>query len=189
MPNPATRTGPLLVGIGGFGLGILATGTVAFFLGSINVQRNVNFTPNGNSTGVVLQLNGVTQQQIFTTACTNTGGLSKYPGPCIVRSPLSTTGALTGLSVECAGMNKSLTMSGGFVKSTTSAVGSNGVGFTGLIKTTVGTGAGIRVAVSSGANLIHWNPVDILKVQTTTSFPAGGIDCIVRATIHDEYGK
>jgi hypothetical protein len=179
----ATRTGPLLVGIGQFGLGVLATGIAAYFLGTVNIQKVVNFVPNGTTTGATLQLNGIDELKVWDTACTNTGGLAKYP-TCLVRSPWTTTGALKLVSLVCGGTNKTLSMSGGFVKTTTAVVSS---AFSNLKTVSVGTGAGLQ-SVDTGATMRMWNPADLIKFQTVTSFPAGGATCYVHTEGYDRQG-
>lgn len=169
-----------------FGLGAVALTALSLAVTTLS-PRTINFVPvSGTSTGVVIQVNGTTQWQVFSTSCTNTGGLAKYP-TCYVRSPLATTGALTAVSLECGNTNKVLSMSGGFVKSSTEAVAS---GFKSLRTVSVGTGSiSVFNARTLTGSITTWNPADVIKFQTVTAFPAGGIDCVVRAELYDKYGS
>lgn len=168
--------------VGGIGLATLATGIVLGVIGgSLSVEQNIDFRPNGNSTGAVIQVNGTTQFQVFTTACSATGGLAKYP-TCIVRSPYTTTGALIGAVMECGNTNRVFSMSGGFVKTTGAAVAS---AFAPFLNKQIATGS-LAPMINSGAYL-NWNPADLLKVQTvsTNGSPA---NCNIRLTTYDRTG-
>lgn len=154
---------------------------------TLTLQSGINFTPTvGTTTGAFIQVSGTTELQIFRTACTNTGGLAKYP-TCLARSPLTTTGAVRTITLECGNTNKALSMSGGFVKASTTAVSAS---FPTLRTISVGTGGHFAYnALATSGSYTLWNPADLLKFQTVTSIPAGGIDCLVRTEMYDKYGS
>lgn len=149
-------------------------------------QRNINFTPDGNSTGAVLQVNGVTQAQWVPVACTATGGNVKVSGgakynTCIAASPLTTTGTIVGLGLECGSVPAAFAFDMSFVKSRTSGTGS---AFLNLGNKSAGTGAGIYFLTGS----MLWNPADLIKVGTLTSVNAA-TDCQLMYQIRDKYGS
>lgn len=152
--------------------------------GSLNVQRNVNFTPNGTTTGANLQVNGVTVLQRFPVTCTATGGFTKYP-TCIAASPYTSTGVLVGFDMNCGGTGVGpLTVSGGFVK-TRSAVSATTV-FPNWTRKAIGSGA---LASMSGSAL-NWNPADFLRINTITSVPTTtNFNCSLLVTTYDKPGS
>ena len=160
----------------------LAT-TVALYLGgALNIERVVNFVPTGNTTGAILQVNGVTQKQIFTFACANTGGVASYD-TCISASPLTTSGAISAISLECGNVPRPFAYDVSFVSAV--KTGTQGILITNLNNKTAGTGA--FVSTLSGA--IIWNPAQFLKLGSLTSVPTtSGNDCVMRVEMFDKYG-
>lgn len=150
------------------------------------VYRDTTIALAYSQSGVELKSNGLTTAYAFTTACTNTGGLAKYP-TCYIRNPFGSTGALVNVALECGSTNNTLSMSGGFVTSTTSAVAT---AFPTLRTVTVGTGAfsAFNVRATSGS-VLKWKPDEAIKFQTVTTMPAGGIDCVVHTEAYDKYGR
>lgn len=150
------------------------------------IYRNTTAAIALSQSGVELKSNGLTAAYAWTTACTNTGGLTKYP-TCYVRNPFGSTGALVNVALECGGTNKALSMSGGFVTSTTAAVTS---AFPTLSTISVGSGAfnAFNVRATSGS-VLKWKPDQAIKFQTVTAMPAGGIDCVVHTEAYDKYGR
>lgn len=172
-------------------LGIKGTIAVAGVatLASIAATSVVNFTQtDGTSTGAVIQVAGLTRLQTFGVTCTNTGGNVKVSGgakydTCISRSPLSTTGTLVDVSLECGNSPKPYNYDLGFVKG---LVSGTGVGITNLNNRA--TASGSLHTHSTGAYL--WNPADYLKLGTLTSVPTtSGNDCKLWVTIQDKYGS
>ncbi len=158
----------------------------------------LNFNTNGTQTGVVLQEAKVTQLAIRDVPCTLTqtiggtgsGGRANYPF-CLAKSPFTTTGALTALSLECGGVGTATnTMSGGFVKTSTQAVGALPTkAFTNFLSVASNTGAALRASFT-GTSLQLWNPADLIKVQILN---AGGLinptsNCVLRYQAHDKFG-
>src|SRR4051794_17719510 len=70
----------------------------------LSINGHTDYVQTGTETGSILAVNGVTQQQIAPTRCalngTATGGLANYDF-CRVRSPYTTTGAMTAYGLEC----------------------------------------------------------------------------------------
>lgn len=147
----------------------------------------LSFQTTGTQTGVVLKSGNTTELQIWDTACTNTGGLTKYP-TCYVPNPFGSTGALVAANLECGNTNADLRMSGGLVKSRTQAVGTIFDAFGNMNDMVIGTGTTKRAAVNTGATLTDWNGADGIKIQLAT-LPAGGIDCKVHVSAYDRYGE
>ncbi len=179
-------TGYSALQIGTSALAILAAGYVAFIAGGLQVRDNINFTPNGTTTGAVIQVNGLTRIQQFPVTCTATGGLSTY-STCAARLPFTTTGGLLGVSMECG--NWKVAMSGdlSFKKTLTSASGSV---ITNGNNLSLGTGAFLPTQL---AVPIAWNPADILTFSTLVT-PTGTLnttryDCQMWSTIIDKYGS
>ena len=170
--------------IGTAALTALATGVMLYVSGIITTERSVNFAPvSGVETGVTLQLNGVTQDKIVTTALTNTGGVAAYDVLSLA-NPFGSTGALVGISVECGLVPKPMNIDVGFTTAVKTATAST---IAGLNNITLGTGSHIYVS-SSGTTL--WNGAYRLKVGSLTSVPTTtGNDCVLRYRGYDVYGR
>lgn len=158
--------------------------TIAYAITGTTLYRPLNFVTNGTQSGITLKDSGLTGVFVHDYPCTNSGGLAKYQGPCVINSPFATTGALKLAALVCGGVNKTLSMSGGFVKTAASPVTS---ALSNLRTISVGSGAGLQ-SVNTGATLRDWNPADKIKFQTVTPMPAGGIDCKVHVEAYDRYG-
>ena len=167
----------------------LAASVLLYVAGTINVERNVNFTPVGTTTGAVLQVNGTTVYQSFSFACTNTGGSLQLSNggsvydTCIAASPLTTTGAITAIALDCGGVPKPFAYDVGFVKARKAGTGA---GIQNLNNKTAATGS--LTMFSTG--VVLWNPVDYIKLGTLTSVPnAATNDCRLRVELFDKYGS
>lgn len=157
-------------------------------IGAIGLAAGINFAGPAGGPGIVLQQNGVNRLQRFTFPCTNTGGLELTAGAgakydtCISTSPITTTGAIAGISVECGGVPKPFVYDVSFVKALNTGTGT---AITNLNSLTAGSGSFVGV----NPNIV-WNPADYLKLGTRTVVPAtSGNDCVVGVDMYDKYGS
>ena len=158
------------------------------FSGNTGANTIVN-APTGKD--IVYQLAGTEYERITSIACTATGGNVKIGGgakynTCAIASPLTTTGALKQISLQCGNVAKALQGDISFAKT---AVGGTGSALVNGSNVIMGTGAYIYTL--SGVTL--WNPADTLKFGTTVS-PTGALnatryDCTMRAVVEDIYGR
>ncbi len=150
------------------------------------LASGLNFITNGSQTGVVLKAGGTVVDQKIPVTCSATGGLTKYP-TCITASPYTSTGVLTGLSLECGGAAMgNWVMSGAFVKSVTAPSGTTTIPNFGTRKT-VGSGS---FTTMSGSTPLTWNPADLIKISTITSIPTTtNFNCTMLITSHDKFGS
>lgn len=169
--------------IGTTALLALNAAVMLYVSGRIQLTREIDFLPDGNSTGAVLQLNGVTAYQRFAVACTSTGGLTKYP-TCVTASPYSTTGALLDVAIDCGNTLVGMLMSGSFVKSNAATTFGAAV----LRNVTVGSG-GIRNRLSQTGSEVLWNPADKIRLHTTTASPNAASNCTMWVTSRDKSGS
>jgi hypothetical protein len=159
-----------------------------YVTGILRVNGRVDFAQTGTATGVVLSLNDVTQLQILTIPCTNTGGAvqisnggAKYD-TCIGASPLTTTGAITAITLACGSVPRPFAYDVSFVKTRQTGTG---VALKNLSNLSTGTG----VSAHFGTGYTLWNPADLLKLGTLTSVPTtSGNNCQLRVVLHDKYG-
>jgi hypothetical protein len=140
--------------------------------------------PSGQD--IVYTLNGTEISRVRQVACTATGGLAKYD-TCYMASPLTTTGSLKEVSLECG--NWKVAMSGdlGFVKAAETGSGSP---IARMSNQSLGTGAYI---IHQGTGATLWNPADKLKFATLVT-PTGTLnttryDCVMRVDLEDIYGR
>lgn len=148
----------------------------------LNIYGPVNFKQGtGTSTGAVLQVDGTNRFQTFSATCTATGGLTNY-STCYLSSPLSTTGSLLEVGLECGNVPKQLTGDVSFKKTRLAA---SGAVLTNLDNIVAGTGSLER---SAFATEVKWNPADKLTFSTLIT-PGSGVDCQLWATIADKYGS
>lgn len=154
--------------------------------GSVSVRDSVNFQ-GSTGTGADLRIGGVSRLRVLPpTACTATGGLTKYT-MCSISAPFSTTGALLATSLECGNVSKALAGDVSFKKT---AFSNTGTALTNLDGITAGTGS---TEVSWFATEQAWNPADRLTF-TTLITPTGTInstryDCVMSAVVLDKYGN
>lgn len=139
--------------------------------------------PSGQD--LVYTLDGTEVERITQVACTATGGLTTYD-TCYMPSPLTTTGALKSVSIQCGNVAKALPSDLGFVKAANSATGAALPNFNNV---SLGTGA----TFFYGTGYTIWNPADKLKLGTLTA-PTGALNttrynCIMRAVVEDIYGR
>ena len=161
----------------------------------VGVITGASFSgPSGSDTTVtsqadqnlVLQLEDVTfRTHVAPEPCTATGGDVTYD-TCYMASPLTTTGSLREVTIECGNVATALPGDLSFVKTANAATGTSLKNFDNV---TLGTGAYIYYL--SGATL--WNPADKLKFATLTT-PTGTLNatrynCKIRATVDDIYGR
>lgn len=136
------------------------------------------------SKDIVYQLAGTEIHRETSVACTATGGLSVYD-TCYLPSPLTTTGAITSITLACGNVVKSLNGDLGFVKSANAASGASLKNFDSVI---LGTGKTIRF----GTGYQIWNPADKLKFATlgtpTGTLNATRYNCTLRVGVDDVYG-
>lgn len=153
---------------------------------TLNITASgLGFITNGSQTGVTLKDGTTTVLWSRTLACTATGGLAKYP-TCYVPNPFGSTGALVNVSHECGNVGTNLTMSGGFVTSTTTAVSS---AFPTMNDFTAGTGSFVAFNVrATSGSVLEWKPGEAIKFQTITTLPSTS-DCAVHVEAYDKYGR
>lgn len=160
------------VSLATFGLAGVALGTaLTLTLTTLTTQR-VNFTQSGTYSGAVIQVNGITEIQAYTVACTATGGNVKVNGgakydTCIMPPILSTTGAIKEISVAVSGSETAVGIDCGFVKG---RVSGTGTAFTNLGN--VNTGTGIVFRFSTGS--LRWNSADFIKCGTLSTLGGSG---------------
>jgi len=164
---------------------LAVTGAVTLALvtlsNTLTLQNGANFTANGSSTGVVLQVSGTTRYQTLSTTCTATGGSTGQYSTCALRSPLSTTGSLIEASLECGNVGTQLT---GDISFKTARIAATGSALTNLDNITAGTGSLERSAFSTE---VAWHPSKFLTYSTLVS--PGSVDCKLWATLADQYGE
>lgn len=139
---------------------------------NLTLSKKVNFVQDGTNTGVVLQVNGVTEVQAFTVACTATGGNVKVSGgakydTCIMPPLLTTTGAIKEVSVAVSGSESAVGIDCGFVKGRVSGTGTS---FTNLGNVATGTGLIFRFGTGS----LRWNSADFIKCGTLATLGGSG---------------
>lgn len=164
------------VSLATFGLAGVALGTaLTLTLTTLTTQR-VNFTQSGTYSGAVIQVNGITEIQAYTVACTATGGNVKVGAgaaagakydTCIMPPILSTTGAIKEISVAVSGSETAVGIDCGFVKGRVSGTGTS---FTNLGN--VATGTGIVFRFSTGS--LRWNSADFIKCGTLSTLGGSG---------------
>lgn len=145
------------------------------------------------SKDIVYQLAGTEITRETAVVCTATGGSvevgtkggAKY-NTCIIPSPLTTTGALTKVTISCGNVAKALPGDLSFIKT---AVGGTGSALPNGSNVSLGTGALIHY----GSGYTLWNPADSLKFGTLTALTGTRnttrYNCTMRATIDDIYGR
>lgn len=168
MPSTFTSLRVKLTTYIGGALTVIGTAALAAVTAtSITNSGYSNFTGTaGSYTGAIIQVNGQTRWQTFSSACSGTGGSTGIYSTCVARSPLTTTGTLLGFGIECGNWVVAQNVDVSFKKALISATG------------TVLTN-GNNLAVGTGANLqsmlavpVSWNPADILTASTITA-PSG----------------
>lgn len=155
--------------------------------GSASIRDSLNFEGT-TATGADIRIGGISAFRVLPpTACTATGGLSKYT-TCSISAPFSTTGALLAVDLSC-GQNvaKALTGDVSFKKSLTS---NTGTALTNLDGITMGSGS---TEISWFATEQRWNAADILTFSTLTT-PTGTLntsryDCKMSAIVRATYGE
>lgn len=167
-------------------LASLAANVMLYVNGQIQVVREVNYIQTGVSTGAVLQVAGITQKQIIPTTCTvggtASGSRTNYDF-CIVRSPITTTGSINSIGLECGGVPAPFSMSGGFVKSRLTSLTSSFRNFTSVVS--VGTGA----SVTFGTGNLKWNPADFVKLSAVNATWNTANNCQLYIEMRDKYGS
>lgn len=154
--------------------------------GSVSIRDSLNFAGT-TSTGADLRIGGVSAFRVLPpTACSATGGLTKYT-TCSISAPFSTTGALLAVDLSCGNVAVSLPGDISFKKSLTS---NTGTALTNLDGVTAGTGS---TEISWFATEQRWNSADILTFSTLTT-PTGTLnttryDCTLSAIVRDTYGE
>lgn len=138
----------------------------------------VNFVTNGSQTGIVLKVDGLRRYYQAYADCTATGGLTTY-STCFLPSPLSTSGSLFSISVECGNVSVQLSADVSFKLTATSA---SGTVLTSMDNIVMGTGSLERVSFATEQ---AWNPTNGLAATTLTT--VGTVDCKLWATFADTY--
>lgn len=175
---------------------VVMGGALLYVQGQIKVRDAINFIPNGTTSGAVVQVNGITEIQAYTVACTATGGNVKVGAgaaagakydTCIMPSILSTTGAIKEISVAVSGSEVAAGIDCGFVKGRVSGTGSS---FTNLGNVATGTGIIFRFGTGS----LRWNPADYIKCGTLTTLgPSGtsgkGFSAKLRVELYDDQSE
>lgn len=163
---------------------MISLGTaVAAFMGTIKVRDNIDFRPNGTTTGATVQINGVTAWQQIPFTCTSTGGLTKYP-TCYIPSPYTTTGAVIDIALDCGNTLVNMVMSGSFVKSRSATTFGRNL----IRNSTVGSG-GLLSRSSQTGSQVPWNPVDGIRLTTITAAPNTAVNCSGIVTARDKAGS
>lgn len=162
---------------------VVGAGVALSVVGDLQVRDAINFTPNGTTTGAVIEVVGVTAFQRFPVPCTSTGGLKKYP-TCITASPFSSTGALSDIAIDCGNNGRALVMSGAFVKSNAATTEGQLL----LKNVTVGTGA-VRNRLSQTGSEVLWNPADKIRLSTVTAGANQAANCTMWVTARDKSGS
>lgn len=166
-----------------FGLGVALTIAGATLTNVLTLQKTINFTPDGTSSGVVIQVNGVTEIQAYTVPCTATGGNVKVSGgakydTCIIPPILSSTGAIKEISLMVGNSPNALPIDCGFVKGRLSGTGT---AFQNLGNTSTATGGIIRFSTGS----LRWNSADYIKCGTLTT-PNTAFSANLRVEFYDD---
>lgn len=186
MPSSTpTRIGPVIVGttLQSVLAATIAAGVALFVRGPLQVQGPINVTPNGTSTGAVVQVNGVTEIQAYTVPCTATGGNVKVNNgakydTCIMPPILTTTGAIKEVSLHTPTSPNALPMDCGFVKGRVSGTGS---AFQNLGNFSTASGSIYRFATGS----LRWNSADYIKCGTLTT-PNSAFTGYLRVEFYDD---
>lgn len=168
----------------------------AWVTGSVILQGNVFYDTTNNATptvyvnttkvqeittsGTVLYTNGLARNAETFAKCTSTGGLTSY-STCFLPSPITTTGSLLGVSIECGDTGVQLTGDVSFKIASTSA---SGTALTSLEDIVLGTGS---LQVSNFATEVNWNPAEGISYSTLVT--PGAVDCRLFAKYSDKYGN
>lgn len=168
----------------------------AWITGSVIYQGNVFFDTTNNTTpaiyvnttkvadvtisGATLYSDGLVREAETFAKCTATGGLTSY-STCWLPSPMSTSGSLLGVSLECGNVAAQLTGDVSFKLTSTSG---SGTPLTSLDNIVAGTGS---LEVSDFATEVAWNPEEGLAYSTLVT-PGATADCRLYATYSDKYG-
>ncbi len=165
----------------------LAVGTVVL-AAVFNIHGAINSkSVPGSSTGSILQVDGQTRRQEFPTTCSATGGLTNY-STCDSKLPISTSGALLGVTIECGNWAKAMT---GDVSFKATAMSASGSPLTNLNNVTLGTGAYIS---SMFAQPVPWKPGLSHLTFTSLTAPTGTLNttrynCKIVPILSDIYGS
>lgn len=161
------------------------TGFVGGYFMAPSGSNTVIDAPSGKD--IVLKLDGTEiLRHVAPATLTATGGKVTYD-TLYLASPLTTTGAIRDVSVQCgSNVAKPLVGDLGFVKTANTQTGSV---FPNFNNVTLGSGAYIYY----GSGRILWNPADKIKFGTLTT-PTGTLnttryDCKLRVTVEDIYGR
>lgn len=171
---------------------VVMGGALLYVQGQVKVRDAINFVPNGTTTGALLQVNGVTEDQIWSVPCSATGGNVKtsYDGTtgtgakyntCLSAMPFTTTGALTYINLSCGSVPKALAGDLSIVKG---RVAGSGVSLRNFGDITLGTGA----TFNFGTGVTMVAPSDFVKFNTLTT-PGSAVDCKLRLRGFDKYGN
>lgn len=134
----------------------------------------LGFITNGSQSGVTLKNGTVVAIASRTIDCTGTGGLTGLYDTCRMISPLSTTGAISRISLMVsASPSGTLGIDCGFTKTIKTATGTV---FNNLNNIQSATGSIASHIAGSGGVAYRWNPADSIKCGTlgtpTSSFSA-----------------
>lgn len=168
------------------GLTTLALVTIT---NTLTLRKSINFTPNGTTSGAVVQVNGVTEIQAYTIPCVATGGNVKVSNgakydTCYLPNPLGSTGAIKELSLMVVNSPNVLGVDCSFVKARVSGSGAPVVGVFNNIQTA--TGSIYRYTAGSGSIVVpRWNSADAIKCGTLTT-PNSAFSAYLRAEFYDD---
>lgn len=175
-----------------FGLAGVALGSALTLTLTTLTTETVNFVQDGSNSGAVIQVNGITELQAYTVACTATGGNVKVSGgakydTCIMPPILSTTGAIKEVSLAVIGSEAANGIDCGFVKGRLSGTGTS---FTNLGNVNTGTGLIFRFGTGS----LRWNPADFIKCGSLSTIgPDGtsgkGFSAKLRVELYDDQSE
>ena len=168
---------------GGGALTVIGMVTGASFIGTSGTDTVVD---SQSGQDIVYELNGTETKRVMApVTCTATGGLAKYD-TCITASPITTTGAITKVSIECGNVAESLTGDLSFVEAVETGTGTALVNFDNAV---IGTGA--TVVFNTGSVL--WNPTNYLKFGTlstlTGTLNTTRYDCVMKVEVDNIYGR
>lgn len=168
---------------------VVMGGALLYVQGQIKVRDAINFVPNGTTSGAVFQVNGVTELQAYTVACTATGGNVKVSGgakydTCLMPPILTTTGAIKEVSLAVIGSETAVGIDCGFVKGRVSGTGTS---FTNLGNFATGTGLVFRFSTGS----LRWNSADYIKCGTLSTLggTGKGFSAKLRVELYDDQSE
>ena len=162
------------------------TGVIGVFAGTLQMRNAGQIDFRGPD--VALTVTGAELLHLKRATCTGSGGKPNYDF-CAVYKPevFTDSGTLLRTTLECGGFGPATpgTVDLAFAKGVggdPTVTGSQIITQRAAMVTTGGI-----LTLFTGSTI--WNGADILRVGTTTDFPAASADCVLQVESRDKYGN